>query len=165
MTRVYAMSGADGRALSRTLLAAAVKDCWGWASLPDIARSARGKPFFPARPGHRFSLSHSGGIALCALSDGGEVGVDVEVVRPRRPGLPQYALSEAELARFDGTWEDFCRIWTLKESRCKMEDSPLCPPRRVETPPPYPHASYAGDGWRAALCCADAPPAEIIWLE
>ena len=118
---------------------------------------------FPGLGSRWFSLSHSGGLALCALS-GGPVGVDVERVRPRRAGLPAYVLSPAELARFDGSWEEFYRLWTLKEAWCKREDAPLYPPRNVPAPPPCPHAAYAGEGWRAAVCFHGAPPGGIRWL-
>ena len=164
MTVIYGAAGQDGRELTRPLLAAAAREHWGWAALPPVERSPRGKPLFAGRRDRWFSLSHSGGLALCALSDR-PVGVDVELVRPRRPNLPAYALSGDELARFDGSWEDFYRLWTLKESWCKREDSPLFPPRNVPFPPPCPHQSYAGDGWRAAVCCAGAPPPAIRWLE
>jgi len=163
MTAIYGVMGEDGRQLAWPLLERAVRLSWGWAALPQVERTPRGKPFFPGLEDRWFSLSHSGGIALCALSDA-PVGVDVEAVRPRKAGLPQRVLSESELARFDGTWEDFYRSWTLKESWCKREDAPLYPPQRVETPPPCPHQSYAGAGWRAAVCCRDAPPRDIIWL-
>ena len=163
MTIIYGARGADGRALAWPLLERVARDSWGWPALPPVERSPRGKPRFAGRDGRWFSLSHSGGLALCALSDG-PVGVDVELVRPRRAGLPTYVLSPEELARFDGSWEDFYRLWTLKESWCKREDSPLFPPRSVPVPPPCPHRSYAGEGWRAAVCCSDSPPAAILWL-
>lgn len=165
MTVIYGAAGRDGRALAWPLLARAVRDCWGWEAPPPVERSPRGKPYFPNLDGHWFSLSHSGGLALCALSDDGPVGVDVELVRPRRANLPGYALSPGELARFDGSWEDFCRMWTLKESWCKREDAPLFPPRAVDTPPLCPHRSYAGEGWRGAVCCSGPPPEEIRWVE
>lgn len=165
MTRIYGALGEDGQRLSRPLLAAAVEAAWGWQSLPPVERSPRGKPFFAGVEGYWFSLSHSGGMALCALSDGGPVGVDIERVHPRREWLPRKCLSETELASFDGSWEDFYRLWTLKESWCKGEDRPLWPPDRVVTPPPCPHASYRGEGWAAAVCCVDAPPEDILWLE
>ena len=165
MTAVYGTRGEDGRTLAWPLLAWVVRDCWGWRTLPPVERSPRGKPFFPGEAGRWFSLSHSGGIALCALSEDGPVGVDVELVRPRRAGLPAYVLSPAELARFDGGWEDFYRLWTLKESWCKREDAPLFPPRQVETPPPCPHGSWAGGDWRGAVCCSGPPPGEIRWVE
>lgn len=164
MTVIYGIQGEDGRLLSRLLLERAVGLAWGWDRLPSVEKSARGKPFFPDFPRHWFSLSHSGGYALCALSDAGPVGVDIEVVRPHRDGLPQYAFSEEELAEFDGSWEDFARLWTIKESRCKMLDSPLYPPRKAAVPD-CPWGSYAGEGWRAAVCCSDRPPEAIVWLD
>lgn len=163
MTVIYGVSGENGRALAWPLLRAAAGLCWGWAGLPPVERSPRGKPLFAGRKDRWFSLSHSGGLALCALSDG-PVGADIELVRPRRAGLPAYALGRSELARFDGSWEEFYRLWTLKESWCKREDIPLFPPRTVPAPPPCPHRSYAGEGWRAAVCCDHAPPGAILWL-
>lgn len=164
MTVIYGAAGADGRRLARPLLKQAALLCWGWEALPPVERSPRGKPFFPGLDGRWFSLSHSGSLALCALSTGGPVGVDIELVRPRRAKLPAYVLSGEEQARFDGSWEEFYRLWTLKESWCKREDSPLYPPRHVPAPPPCPHGCYAGEGWRAAVCCHGTPPEGIIWL-
>ncbi len=164
MTVLYGAAGEDGRQLAWPLLAFAVRDAWGWDSLPGVERSPRGKPLFTGLTDRWFSLSHSGGLALCALSCA-PVGVDVEQVRPRRESLPAYALGPGELARFDGSWEDFYRLWTLKESWCKREDSPLFPPKDVPVPPPCPHQSYAGEGWRAAVCCFDTPPPGILWVE
>lgn len=164
MTVIYGAAGTDGRALVRPLLAAAARKHWGWPALPPVERSPRGKPLFPGQPDRWFSLSHCGRLALCSLSDS-PVGVDIELVRPRRPGLPAYALSGDELSRFDGSWEDFYRLWTLKESWCKREDAPLYPPRQVRVPPPCPHRSYPGAGWQAAVCCWDEPPVDIVWLD
>ena len=165
MTVIYGISGADGRKLSRPLLAAAVKDLWGWDEVPELSLSPRGKPEFAGVDGRWFSLSHSGGYALCALSDDGAVGVDSEVVRPHREGLPRYAMTEEELAGFDGSWAEFVRVWTMKESWCKREDTPLFPPREVPTPPPCPHGCYEGENWRAAVCCCGTVPEKILWLD
>ena len=66
MTRVYGTAGGDGRTLAWPLLAAAVRLCWGWEELPPVERSPRGKPLFAGDVGRWFSLSHSGGLALCA---------------------------------------------------------------------------------------------------
>ena len=162
MTVIYGVKGEDGRALNWPLLELAAREQWGWTALPPVERSPRGKPLFVGKNDRWFSLSHSGGIALCALSSA-PVGVDVELVRPRRAALFDYVLGEAERAGFDGTWEDFYRLWTLKESWCKREDIPLFPPRDLPSPPPCPHKSYAGDGWQAAVCCEGEPPREILW--
>ncbi len=165
MTRVFACEGEDGRALDWPLLAAAARLCWGWGTLPETARSQRGKPYFPTEPGKWFSLSHSGGVALAALSDDGPVGADVERVRLRRSSaLDRRALSEGERALCAGDPGEFTRLWTLKESWCKREDSSLWPPDQVVTPPPCPHRSWAWEGWRASVCCAGDPPEEIEWI-
>ncbi len=165
MTWLFGMQGEDGKRLSRPLLRRAAALAWGWRALPELARSGRGKPYFWHWPERWFSLSHSGGLTLCALSDDGPVGVDVEVERPRRPGLMAYALSPAEQAACRGDWGEFYRLWTLKESWCKREDSPLYPPREVVTPPPCPHRSYTGPGWRGAVCCSGTPPEDVLWME
>ncbi len=165
MTVIYGICGGDGRLLSRPLMERAVALTWGWTELPRLERSPRGKPEFAGKAGYWMSLSHSGGYALCALSDDGPVGVDIEVVRPHRQRLPEYAMSGEELAGFDGSWEEFARIWTLKESWCKREDTPLFPPREVPTPPPCPHGTFFGGDWRAAVCCHGTPPVEILWLD
>lgn len=165
MTVIFGASGDDGRSLSRPLLAAAVRQLWDREPLPELERSPRGKPEFAVWPGHWLSLSHSEGYALCALSDEGPVGVDIEVVRPHRAGLPQYAMTPRELEEFDGSWEGFTRVWTLKEAWCKREDAPLFPPRDVVTPPPCPWKGYAGEDWQAAVCCTGEPPEQIVWLD
>lgn len=165
MTVICGIRVGEGRRLSRALLAAAVRETWGWTEVPELELSPRGKPEFADRPGHWFSLSHSEGYVLCALSDEGPVGVDIEVVRPHREGLPQYAMTAGELQEFDGSWEEFTRVWTLKEAWCKREDAPLFPPRKVVTPPPCPYKNYAGEDWRAAVCCTGEPPEQIVWLE
>lgn len=161
-TKIYGVKGEDGRKLSRPLLRLAARN-YGWGELPQLELSPRGKPLIPGQ-GRWLSLSHSGGYALCALSPF-PVGVDIECVKPHRPGLPAFCFTPAELEGFDGTDGDFCRLWTLKESWCKLGDTPLYPPREVPVPPPCPHRSYAGEGWWASVCCQDVPPPAIEWLE
>ena len=144
---------------------------WAMEALPDPDHAPGGKPFFHRFPQCRFNLSHSGPYALCALSDG-EVGADIEVVRPRRPTLPQKVLSEAEFAWFrdrGSRWEDFYTLWTLKEARVKHSGTGLTLPLRAIAVPlldPGQHAAmdgltftaYAGTGWRAALCAGGPGP-------
>lgn len=88
-----------------------------------------GKPFLDA-PAHgrslRFSLSHSGDLALVAVSLGREVGVDVEQVRPRvdLEGFAARYFSPRErdaLARVPpgDRLHAFLEIWTLKEAYLK----------------------------------------------
>ena len=161
-TKIYGVKGEDGRRLSRPLLRLAARK-YGWGELPELEYSDRGKPLIPGE-GRWLSLSHSGGYALCALSEC-PVGVDIELVKSHRPGLPAFCFAEEELPLFDGTDGSFTRLWTLKESFCKLGDTPLYPPRKVPVPPPCPHKSYEGEGWGASVCCQDTPPETIEWVK
>lgn len=155
----------DGHAAARALLAFALRDAWGWDETPPMARGRTGKPFFPDLPDRQFNLSHTAGLCLCALSGCGAVGVDIERVRPRRDNLPRYVMSDGEYAAFDGTWENFYSVWTLKEAFVKLRGGSVFPPRMIPAPPPVPCRCYAGEGWRAALCAGGGElPEEIRWV-
>lgn len=111
--RLQGHTRAKGSAWARSLLALAwARRCGG--ALPPLAYAESGKPFFPAWPEVHFSISHTGGLALCAFGEM-EVGADVE--RPRRlyPGLEKRILSPEEAEQFD-----FFQVWTLRESYYKL---------------------------------------------
>ena len=98
------------------LLGLALREHCGLESLPSIARSPLGKPFFPERPELCFSLSHTEGAVLAALSDG-PVGADIQVFRP---------VGEALLRRFGtDTPEAFFRSWVRREARAKRTGTPV----------------------------------------
>ncbi len=157
---VWKVGEGDGYALLAALLAAHVGE-----SLPAMERKEGGKPWFPSRPDLHFSVSHSGALALCALSDR-EVGADVELIRPRRERLPAYALDGEELDWYrarGGGWEWFYTLWTLKEARVKCTGQGLRrPPREISVPLLEPgetgdwdgfrFTALAGEVWRGALC-------------
>ena len=152
--------------------------CCGLKELPPMACTAEGKPYFPQLPGVHFNLSHSGPLLLCG---GGSrpVGVDIEVIRPRRGRLAEYVLSPAELAWFRARgerWGDFYTLWTLKESRVKQAGTGLrVSPREIGVPLLEPgqigaldglaFASYGGEDWRAAACTdsGELLPSQILW--
>ena len=104
-------AGARGRQflLSRALLAFALEETLG--TVPALAKTAAGQPYFPALPGCFLSLSHTEGAALLALSDA-PVGVDIERVRPIPPRLGR---------DFAGREETFWRRWTAAEAAAKRE--------------------------------------------
>lgn len=80
----------------------------------DYGRGAAGKPFFRNRPELHFSLSHGDGLAVCAIADR-PVGVDVEGQRPVSEALLRRYFTPEERAAAEPL-----RLWTLKESCCKM---------------------------------------------
>ena len=100
------------------------------------------------------------------------LGVDVELVRPRREGLARYVLSEEEYAWFTlrgGDWGSLYTLWTLKEARVKCSGTGLRQaPRTIAVPLLEPgqtgvldgltFRAYAGEGWRAAVCSAGPEP-------
>jgi 4'-phosphopantetheinyl transferase len=85
-----------------------------------------GKPALPPDTGPRFNLSHTDGLAVCALSADLEIGVDVE--RADRD-LRCDDLADRWLASEERAWlasypaerrsEAFLRLWTLKEAYVK----------------------------------------------
>ena len=93
--------------------------------------------------------------------------MDVEVLRPRRPGLERYVCSETESAWLEqqgGDWGTFYTLWTLKEARVKCNGEGLRrPPRDIAVPllrlgetgelDGLVFSAFSGETWRAAACC------------
>ena len=89
-----------------------------------LQRSENGKPY---TVGAEFSLSHTDGLTICAVSEN-PVGADCEKVRSinnKERILARFAKKEAE----NITDEEFFRQWTTFESRVKLfgEKSVDCP--------------------------------------
>lgn len=78
-----------------SLLRVAVRDTFGMA-LPDIDRTANGKPYFRDYPEIFFNISHTEGAVLVGLSNQ-EIGVDIEKERPVPPRVQNRLQVEAEL--------------------------------------------------------------------
>ena len=85
-----------------------------------------GKPYVEHAP--YFSLSHSGGLVICAVDDE-PIGADVQVVKGVTARLAKKVLSEHELAEFERIAEMkseqeaeryFTICWTEKESVAKL---------------------------------------------
>ena len=170
---LYGARGLTDRSQSRALLAQAAAEHWGLSPLPEIARQSGGKPYFPQREDCCFNLSHSGGLALCAL-DGESVGVDIQVVRGWRPALPRRVCSQEEMAWLESQpqlWPAFTQLWCLKEARVKESGQGLRGLlRSIRVPFPEEGAvsldglwfrSYQGDGWAAAVCGHCKPPKNV----
>jgi 4'-phosphopantetheinyl transferase len=85
-----------------------------------------GKPSVVGRPDVSFNVSHSGRHGLVAVTIGANVGVDVEMVRPRRylERLATRTLAPDDLAAWCDApagerLERFLRAWTAKEAYLK----------------------------------------------
>ncbi len=113
-----------GRGMMRALLAKRlgcapgdVAIVTGTEGKPELAPGVRGGP----RIG--FNLAHTGdgadGRAVLAIADACTVGIDIERVRPVRPGLAKryFAAQEADWA--GGEPEPFFALWTAKEACLK----------------------------------------------
>ena len=174
---VYAAQDLQSRAQVYDLLALAAREEWNMDALPEIARRAGGKPWFPAAQDRAFNLSHSGSLALCAL-DSEPVGADIQLVKPHRPALPAKVCSPQELAwleRQEERWAGFTVLWALKESRAKQSGRGLTSPIAALSVPLFQPGEtlsrvdglwfrlYTGSGWAAAVCGQNPPPEGLRW--
>lgn len=100
----------------------------GYLAVPPRSLSIRegphGKPMLPGGP--RFSLSHSGELALCAVAQDREVGVDLERLRPvpEADHIASRWFSEDELRAYRAAIDSlpggaFLRVWTRREAYLK----------------------------------------------
>jgi 4'-phosphopantetheinyl transferase len=120
----------------------------------ELRRGEHGKPALadPSSP-LRFNLSHSGDLALVAVAQGREVGVDIERIRPRRdlPRLTERALDPAAAAAVRGAPADeraiaFHQAWARREAIAKCLGTGLgapLPPSPVAVGTLHPAAGYA----------------------
>lgn len=165
------------RSQAYDLLSLAAAEQWDLTPLPELGRGERGKPYFLGLKGREFNLSHSGTMALCGLSDK-PLGVDIQIIRTWRPGLPGRVCSPEELewlARGE-LWLRFALMWAMKESRAKYEGTGLTRPiSGIRVPLPEDGEDlmrrdglwfrmYSGTGWRGAVCGLEPPPKVIRWV-
>lgn len=90
-----------------------------------FAHAAQGKPALPGS-GLHFNVSHTDGLALIAVTRAGEVGVDVERLRPQPTHLDlaarYFTPAEATALRrlsASASEEAFFHVWTRKEAFLK----------------------------------------------
>lgn len=107
-------------------LVLALREVCGWPRLPALAYAERGKPWFPAFPAVRFSLSHTEGAVLAGLSDS-PLGVDIERTRPVSRRLQERMAP-------GGTEEDLFRVWVRREARTKRTGAGIGSALREEPP-------------------------------
>lgn|GEM_PF-6447379 len=96
-----------------------------------VAYASKGKPFLPGVPDFSFNISHSGDYAAIVCDRDpftGELGIDVEHLRPYRENLAKRVCSDVEIAQLqklekEGREQElqclFTRLWTQKEAAVK----------------------------------------------
>lgn len=135
--------------------------------LENLAYTSTGKPIIPGGPG--ISISHSGSLAACALSDEGDVGLDIEahrdiVIDNFRPWFSSEELET--IMSCNSSSRELIRLWTLKEAVFKaggVEAESILPASGTETGPVRAggrdwHLSTLKlvSGFEAALACPEA---------
>ncbi len=102
----------------------------------ELVYGLHGRPAVTASQAHdiNFNLSHSGEHALFALTGEGEVGIDIERIRPHSPAyrlrLARRLFSEMEFSAIEGlnascVEQAFFACWTRKEAYLKAKGTGL----------------------------------------
>lgn len=89
---------------------------------PVFDYSGKGKPSIKGHPDIHFNFSHSGNIALCALSNQ-PVGADVETLRKITPSLIRFTMNDIEQTQINTSSNptmQFLFYWTRKEALLKL---------------------------------------------
>ena len=115
------LNGLTGHEAGRKLLAEMYREETG-ESLPEIAVTDRGKPYFPEGNWH-FSISHTPRHAFCVLSRN-NVAIDAEELdRKINFRLAEKILSSGEKQQFDAAENQekaLLTFWVLKEAAAKL---------------------------------------------
>ncbi|WP_143433115.1 4'-phosphopantetheinyl transferase family protein [Herbaspirillum camelliae] len=140
----------------------------------DFSVGPFGKPRLAHYDGLHFNLSHAGDYVLLALSEQGEVGIDIEY---RDPGLDVGNLAElawSERERRDGQIQpcDFFARWTGKEAVLKALGVGIGEHLQALSIHPRADGSYAiahdQAGWAEVQACQLVSPpgyaAAVAWL-
>ena len=104
------------------LLQRALQQCYGIAEMGQWKFGAGGKPFLASCPHIHFNLSHTAGVAVCAV-DEAPVGVDVERVVPLDPDVLACTMNCDEQTSITASGhpeETFMHLWTRKEALLKL---------------------------------------------
>jgi 4'-phosphopantetheinyl transferase len=99
-----------------------------------LSRTASGKPYVSDAP-LAFNLSHSGPLAVCAVTRSGSVGVDIEAMRAidDPDGIVAHFFAPGEIAEYnrhsgESRLATFFRLWTRKEAYLKATGEGLSRP-------------------------------------
>ena len=135
-----------------------------------LSYGEQGKPALLFHPDLHFNLSHSGTLAVCAVSDR-PVGADVETLNRAKPAVARRCFQPRELEWMERSldWDRaFTRLWTRKESYLKqlgtglareMDSFSVLPGEPMENGAVFTEAEISGH----LICvCTAGQKAEII---
>ncbi|MBF0518954.1 MAG: 4'-phosphopantetheinyl transferase superfamily protein [Nitrospirae bacterium] len=98
-------------------------------TLHDILINDWGRPFFKDS-GIDFNISHTDGCVVCIITDEGQAGIDIELIRAiETDGFEKY-MDDCQWAEIvsDSSYTSFYKYWTMKESVIKAEGRGLSIP-------------------------------------
>ena len=136
-----------------------------------FATGYRGKPYLLDPRAPHFSLSHSGDVALIAVTYDGPVGVDVERIRPdlEIAAFARNLVAPDEVGRIEALPHErreraWFQAWTRLEAVAKASGAGLCQDV-VEGPVPAPFCTRDLDVDQAHVgaVAVQAPAASIIY--
>lgn len=102
---------------------------YGFDRLDNINYSSFGRPYLDDRID--FNVSHSGSYVICAITDYGSVGIDIEEIKPLDlDGFRNYMKPEewSAIGNSNHQVEKFFEYWTQKESVIKANGMGLSIP-------------------------------------
>lgn len=136
-----------------------------------IAVNEYGKPALAGCQGIHFNLSHSGKLAVCAVS-GHPVGADVEAPGRDFDRIASYCFRQDEqewMSRSENKNRDFLRLWTRKESYVKLLGVGLsCPVSSFSVLPggekerEVTFSEWETDGYRICVCSFEKQPVRFL---
>ena len=134
------------------LLRVMLERSFGYSEQPRFIYGKRGKPYLVSPDGESmmlwFNLSHSGDYAVCAVSDEGEIGVDIQKIVPARMKAAKRVFTAGHYAALEavqGGERDtlFCELWVLREAAIKarggsvLEEAPYGGAKLIDAPQGY----------------------------
>ena len=128
----------------------------------EIVRNEFGKPYFSSSIAPRFSLSHTNGLSIAAISEECEVGVDVETIREYGfDGIAKRFFTPDErlyLEEKGNSADAFFAVWTKKEAVAKLDGRGLSAIIATEKSPSAhtKHFEINFNNSRAILCVASS---------
>ncbi len=142
------------------LLLLALRRLKNWTDFPETALNDGGKPFFPDCPDVQFSVSHTAGAALAAVS-GQLVGVDIEQIRPLRQAFMRKLMGVEDQ-------DVFFRSWVRREARTKCTGAGIGSMLRTEPPMEAGEFYQEADvfpGYQAGVAYRGSGPIKLARLE